>query len=63
MGKKSKTPEIEAEDVPLDESQTQVDEDSQKLSYEEEVLRALPIAQPMASRKLAKKAFKVCKFL
>lgn len=58
MGKKSKT-EASAEESVVEQSLTETGVSG--LSYEEKVERALPIAHPMATRKLAKRAYKVTK--
>lgn len=59
MGKKSKDNVQDCEESMIEEQQDASGEPS--LSYEEKILLTIPIAQPMAPRKLAKKIFKVMK--
>ncbi|XP_067933949.1 H/ACA ribonucleoprotein complex subunit 2-like protein [Watersipora subatra] len=61
MGKKSKQNVVEEPQPEEDVEETQESKEPVKLTYEEQVERSIPIARPMASRKLAKKAFKVAK--
>lgn len=61
MGKKSKISK-ELEESVVEEQQTMdTNEDGEGLTYEEKVELSIPIAQPMAPRKLAKKVLKVAK--
>ena len=61
MGKKSKSSK-ETEESVIEEQQTmEVAEEGDELTYEDKVELAIPIAQPMAPRKLAKKVLKVAK--
>ena len=61
MGKKSKSSK-ETEESVIEEQQTmEVAKEGDELTYEDKVELAIPIAQPMAPRKLAKKVLKVAK--
>ena len=61
MGKKSKSSK-ETEESIIEEQQTmEVAKEGDELTYEDKVELAIPIAQPMAPRKLAKKVLKVAK--
>ena len=61
MGKKSKSSKETEESVTEEQQTMEVAEKGDELTYEDKVELAIPIAQPMAPRKLAKKVLKVAK--
>lgn len=61
MGKKSKTAIKEEPVEALDDSQVEIKQETEKVSYDELLNNVSIIAKPMASRKLTRRIYKLIK--